>query len=168
MQEEPLRAGRAAGRPGVGCEDRRARGACSAATAPWEPVETERGDYGAFYAGVVAALRDGAPAAGARARGGGGARGARGGAGERGGPCRGGARRRLSMRRMAGAGFEPAYALVRPIGAGFDCVAGHPFTVARRSDIADPRSRGGLAVPLIVGGAAYRRVRGRAWPAVRR
>ena len=58
LQEEPLRAGARPGGLGWGTEDPGQWGLLGTGEA-LEPVETERGDYGAFYAGVVAALRDG-------------------------------------------------------------------------------------------------------------
>lgn len=60
VQEEPLRAGVRPGGRDWGIEDAARWGVLGTAEAR-EPVETERGDYGAFYAGVVAALRDGGP-----------------------------------------------------------------------------------------------------------
>jgi predicted dehydrogenase len=60
VQEEPLRAGARPGGPEWGREDPALWGRLGADDA-WESVETEPGDYGAFYAGLVAALREGAP-----------------------------------------------------------------------------------------------------------
>ena len=60
VQEEPLRAGVRPGGRDWGTEDAARWGVLGTVEA-LEPVETERGDYGAFYAGVVAALRGGGP-----------------------------------------------------------------------------------------------------------
>jgi predicted dehydrogenase len=60
VQEDALRGG---GRPGGADWGREqpAQWGVLGAGEQTEPVETERGDYAAFYAGVAAALRDGAP-----------------------------------------------------------------------------------------------------------
>jgi predicted dehydrogenase len=60
VQEEPLRAGARPAGPEWGREDAESWGRLGT-DGKWEPVETERGNYGAFYAGVAAALREGAP-----------------------------------------------------------------------------------------------------------
>ncbi|HZG41638.1 MAG TPA: Gfo/Idh/MocA family oxidoreductase [Longimicrobium sp.] len=59
VQEAALKAGE---RPGArwGEEPEADWGRVGAAD-EWAPVRTERGDYGAFYAGMAAAIRDGAP-----------------------------------------------------------------------------------------------------------
>lgn len=59
VQEPALRMGAAPG-PGYGVEPESAWGRLVAGDES-NPVETERGDYPAFYAGVAAALRDGSP-----------------------------------------------------------------------------------------------------------
>jgi predicted dehydrogenase len=59
VQEAALKAGQRPG-PGWGEEPEADWGQLGAAD-EWTPVRTERGDYGAFYAGIAAALRDGAP-----------------------------------------------------------------------------------------------------------
>ena len=59
VQEEPLRAGALPG-PGWGREEPERWGLLGAGDDA-VPVETEPGNYGAFYAGVVAALRDRSP-----------------------------------------------------------------------------------------------------------
>jgi predicted dehydrogenase len=59
VQEAALRAG---GRPGPSWgEEPEADWGRVGAADEWTPVRTERGDYGAFYAGMAAAIRDGAP-----------------------------------------------------------------------------------------------------------
>ena len=60
VQEEALRAGGLPGGPGWGVEPPELWGALGGSE-DFEPVETEPGDYLSFYAGVVAALLDGAP-----------------------------------------------------------------------------------------------------------
>src|SRR5215208_1105062 len=60
VQEAALRAGGSPSQPGWGEEPQDAWGVVGAGE-DWRPVPTERGDYGAFYAGVAAALLDGAP-----------------------------------------------------------------------------------------------------------
>lgn len=59
VQEAALKAGERPG-PGWGEEPEADWGRLGAGDV-WTPVRTERGDYGAFYAGIAAALRDGAP-----------------------------------------------------------------------------------------------------------
>ncbi|WP_424530308.1 Gfo/Idh/MocA family oxidoreductase [Sphaerisporangium viridialbum] len=59
-QEERLRAGERPGGPGWGAEEPERWGVLGA-DGDGRPVETEPGAYQEFYAGVVAALRDGAP-----------------------------------------------------------------------------------------------------------
>ena len=59
VQEEPLRAGVRPGGEGWGREEPERWGLLGA-DGELRRVETERGDYGAFYAGVAAALREGA------------------------------------------------------------------------------------------------------------
>jgi predicted dehydrogenase len=59
VQEAALKAGERPG-PGWGEEPEADWGRLGAAD-EWTPVRTEPGDYGAFYAGLAAALRDGAP-----------------------------------------------------------------------------------------------------------
>jgi predicted dehydrogenase len=59
VQEAAMKAGERPG-PGWGEEPEADWGQVGAAD-EWAPVRTERGDYGAFYAGMAAALRDGAP-----------------------------------------------------------------------------------------------------------
>ena len=56
VQEEPLRAGVRPGGPDWGREDPDRWGSLGTEGAT-QPVETERGDYGAFYAAVLGALR---------------------------------------------------------------------------------------------------------------
>ena len=60
VQEAALRAGARPGSPDWGAEPPAHWGRLGAGDA-WHPVPTGRGDYPAFYAGVVAALRDGSP-----------------------------------------------------------------------------------------------------------
>jgi predicted dehydrogenase len=60
VQEEPLRAGLLPEGSDWGREDE-GRWGLLGTDGEARPVETARGDYGAFYEGVVAALRDGAP-----------------------------------------------------------------------------------------------------------
>jgi predicted dehydrogenase len=60
VQEEALKRGERPGSPGWGVVPRSAWGTVGAGDAV-EPVPTEPGDYGRFYAGVVAWLRDGGP-----------------------------------------------------------------------------------------------------------
>ncbi len=60
VQEEALRAGRSPNEPGWGEEPRERWGRLGAGEDLRE-VRTEPGNYGAFYEGVVACLRDGAP-----------------------------------------------------------------------------------------------------------
>ncbi|HEX8319510.1 Gfo/Idh/MocA family protein [Longimicrobium sp.] len=59
VQEAALKAGQRPG-PGWGEEPEVDWGRLGAGD-EWTAVRTERGDYGAFYAGIAAALRDGAP-----------------------------------------------------------------------------------------------------------
>ena len=60
VQEDPLRAGARPGGPDWGREDPERWGLLGTEEAA-QPVETERGDYGAFYAGVLGALRGQGP-----------------------------------------------------------------------------------------------------------
>jgi predicted dehydrogenase len=60
VQEAALRAGDRPGDAGWGREDEPAWGTLGR-DGDTRPVETDPGDYGAFYAGVAAALREGAP-----------------------------------------------------------------------------------------------------------
>ena len=63
-QEPDLKAGTLPTDEGYGVEDPSAWGTIGVdgSDIPLEPVPSERGDYPAFYAGVVACVRDGAPA----------------------------------------------------------------------------------------------------------
>jgi predicted dehydrogenase len=58
VQEAALRAGARPGSPDWGAEPPAHWGRLGAGD-EWQQVPTERGDYPAFYAGIVAALRDG-------------------------------------------------------------------------------------------------------------
>ncbi|HEU4452967.1 MAG TPA: Gfo/Idh/MocA family oxidoreductase [Longimicrobium sp.] len=60
VQEEALRGGARPGDPGFGEEGPERWGRLGAGD-EWAPVPTERGRYADYYAGVAAALRDGAP-----------------------------------------------------------------------------------------------------------
>jgi scyllo-inositol 2-dehydrogenase (NADP+) len=60
LQEDALRAGRRAGEPGWGEEPRESWGRIGVEGDVRE-VQTEPGNYGAFYEGVAASLRDGEP-----------------------------------------------------------------------------------------------------------
>ena len=60
VQEDALRAGGRPGDPGWGSEPPEAWGELGAG-GEFRPVETEPGDYGAFYRGVASTLREGAP-----------------------------------------------------------------------------------------------------------
>jgi predicted dehydrogenase len=62
VQEAALRSGGRPGTPDWGEEPRERWGRLCAGDA-WVPVPTERGDYPAFYSGIAAALRTGAPPA---------------------------------------------------------------------------------------------------------
>jgi predicted dehydrogenase len=60
VQEAQLRSGLAPDDPAYGAEPPEAFGVLGVGDLV-EPVPTERGDYGAFYTGVMAAVRDGSP-----------------------------------------------------------------------------------------------------------
>lgn len=59
-QEEMLRSGARPGSPGFG-EEPRQRWGQYGREKEWTPIPTERGAYAAYYAGIAAALRGGAP-----------------------------------------------------------------------------------------------------------
>jgi scyllo-inositol 2-dehydrogenase (NADP+) len=60
VQEAQLRAGGMPGDSGFGEEPETGWGVLGNVTDGFQPVRTRRGDYQAFYAGVAAAVRDGA------------------------------------------------------------------------------------------------------------